>query len=595
MAGRPPIALEANPRHRSKVEGQALTGGMANEQWKSWRRPWWDAKLMTMNIGSLLERLVFAAIFMALGFGLPAQAAGETHSSHLGMVFVPIPGTTILMAKHETRVLDFAAFVKARSYEWAVRPHFPQESNHPVVGINLADALAFCAWLTEEGRAAGSLTQDQSYRLPTRQEWSSAAGIPSARDLDATGYPKAEEVDIHPWGKDWPPPSKAANLAEGEIPGYQDGYPFTSPVGSFLPTADGIHDLAGNVWEWTLERELRGRGEGILRGGSWAYFKRECLTSGYQYAVPTDLRAPTFGFRCVLDDRTRTQSLRLAAAGKAATESKVMDDDFRKRREERELELKKMQSEARGKAKEREELDTSALAPWEVGKRYVNALRLIFPPSEGDSKVAFCATETTLAALQTWADQAGRNVPEQPHFVNDERHPVVNISWAEASDFCHWLTGFERERRLIPDTAEYRLPTDEEWSTAAGLKQEVGTNPLERATAAAEHFIGVKYPPASYSVNIEATKVQDGFDDKFPYVGPVAAMPPDAGPLHDMGGNVSEWCLDSWPPTETEAVIRGASWLSSEKAALSTSHRIHRPKDSRRYDIGFRIVLETAP
>jgi hypothetical protein len=35
--------------------------------------------------------------------------------------------------------------------------------------------------------------------------------------------------------------------------------------------------------------------------------------------------------------------------------------------------------------------------------------------------------------------------------------------------------------------------------------------------------------------------------------------------------------------------------LSSEKAALSTSHRIHRPKDSRRYDIGFRIVLETAP
>ena len=548
-----------------------------------------------MNTGSPFLRLCIGSVILLRGVLGFAQNGTEIHTNSLGMAFSPVPGTTVLMAKHETRVSDFDAFVTARSYEWTVRPHFPQESDHPVVGINLADALAFCAWLTESERADGKLTEAQSYRLPTRQEWSAAAGVPSARELDATGLVKAEEVELHPWGKVWPPPPGAGNFAQNEIPGYQDDFAFTAPVGKFLPTPEGIHDLAGNVWEWTQERELRGRGEGTLRGGSWAYFKRECLTSGYQYAVPTDLRAPTFGFRCVLDDRNRTQTIRLAAAGKAESENKVMEDDMRKRRDEREAELKKMQTDARTKAKEGIAIDTSVIAPWEVGKEYTNALGLQFPGSEGDSNLVFCKTETTLAALQSWCDQTGTTLPKQPHFVSDGKHPVVNVSWAEANDFCRWLTEFERKRRLIPASATYRLPSDQEWSGAAGLGREEGADPASRAAAAAEHYIGGKYPPASYSLNIEATKVAGGYDDKFPYVGPVASMPADAGPLYDMGGNVSEWCQDPWPADEMEAVVRGASWLSSDESTLRTSHRIHRPKDSRRYDIGFRIVLQTQP
>jgi formylglycine-generating enzyme required for sulfatase activity len=359
-------------------------------------------------------------------------------------------------------------------------------------------------------------------------------------------------------------------------------------VGQFKPSAEGLYDLAGNVWEWTQERELRGRGEGTLRGGSWAYFKRECLTSGYLYVVPAKLRAQTFGFRCVLDDRKRTQGIRLAAASREESAVKAMDDELRKRLIQRESELKRVSkvepTDPSG--------DTGSAKPWELGKDYTNSLGLKFPASAAEGAVVFCATETTLAALKNWCTHAGTQVPKQPHFVTEPLHPAVNVSWVEAVAFCRWLTESEHARGLIPVSAAYRLPSDAEWSRAAGLKIEVGADPQAKHVAAAKHYIGGKYPPKPYSLNIQASQVSAGYDDDFPYVGPVASMVPDAGPLCDLGGNVSEWCQDSWPGIDSEVVVRGASWLSAEESVMRTSHRMHRPRASRRYDIGFRIVLD---
>ena len=540
---------------------------------------------------SLLASSAFTGITGTATAQTPASDP-EKHTNSLGMDFASIPGTTIMMARNEVRVADFEAFLKGSSYEWAYKPHFEQGSDHPITGVNLPDALAFCGWLTETERKAGKITEDQSYRLPTRQEWSAAAGLPSALEEESTGMPKPNELEIFPWGTEWPPPPGAGNLAQREIPGYNDDYNFTSPVGKFQPTPAGIYDLAGNVWEWTQERELRTRSEATLRGGSWAYFRKECLTSGYMYEVPADLRAPTFGIRCVFEDRRRNQRIRTLAAAKASEKEKAMQDELRRRRAETEAELAKMSRQKADQKNAPFSVDTSGIKPAIKGTVYTNSLGLVFSPV-GDGKVSFCQTETTLLAIEAWAKTTGKPVPKQPHFVTDPKHPIVSITWTEAVAFCDWLTEFERTRNIIPATARYRLPTDQEWSQAAGLTNESGDSPATRHQANTEHFIGGKFPPEPLTANLDAPKIR-GYDDRFNFAAPVGSMKADAGPLFDMGGNVSEWTADEWPDGNNEAVARGPSWITSDERSALTSARIHRPKDSSRYDIGFRCVLEFA-
>jgi formylglycine-generating enzyme required for sulfatase activity len=65
----------------------------------------------------------------------------------------------------------------------------------------------------------------------------------------------------------------------------------------------------------------------------------------------------------------------------------------------------------------------------------------------------------------------------KPGFSQGPTHPVVGVSWNDAEEFCKWLTKRERIAGDLSQDREYRLPKDEEWSAAVGLKNEVGTTP----------------------------------------------------------------------------------------------------------------------
>jgi formylglycine-generating enzyme required for sulfatase activity len=80
-------------------------------------------------------------------------------------------------------------------------------------------------------------------------------------------------------------------------------------------------------------------------------------------------------------------------------------------------------------------------------------------------------TDGSSSAVATWKD---------PGFSQGSTHPVVRVSWNDAEEFCKWLTKSERSAGDLPEDREYRLPTDEEWSTAVGLKNEVGSTPEEK-------------------------------------------------------------------------------------------------------------------
>lgn len=160
--------------------------------------------------------------------------------------------------------------------------HITNWAMHPVTMVNWNDAKAFCQWLTEQERAEGLLATNQTYRLPTNEEWSKAMGLP---DDVAT-------KNIYPWGKSWPPPPAFGNYADSTltnyspnldfIEGYDDGFATTSPVGSFKANVNGLFDMSGNVWQWCEDEYVNLIPGRVLRGGAWNTNDRESLAGAYR-------------------------------------------------------------------------------------------------------------------------------------------------------------------------------------------------------------------------------------------------------------------------------------------------------------------------
>lgn len=243
----------------------------------------------------------------------------------LGMRFVPVPGTAVFFSIWDTRVKDFEAFMQATGHdatqgalmltadEWKQSwksPGFAQTGEHPVCCVSWEDAKAFCKWLTEKERGEGRLKAEQEYRLPTDAEWSVAVGLEG--EPGQTPKDKDGNVGGYPWGNQWPPPAGAGNYAGEEaknadwpaswpvIEGYNDGYPRTSPVGSFKANRFGLYDMGGNVWQWCEDFYDGLSGPRVLRGGSWDDRDPRYLLSSGRVHGPPGHRYDDVGFRCVL-------------------------------------------------------------------------------------------------------------------------------------------------------------------------------------------------------------------------------------------------------------------------------------------------------
>ncbi len=155
--------------------------------------------------------------------------------------------------------------------------------DHPVNCVDWNQARAYCDW--------------RGARLPREFEWEKAA-------RGARGWK-------YSWGnKSYPSMQQVANIAgrtagrtyEGidwAIEEYDDGYPSTSPVGSFPQGASpfGALDMLGNVWEWTADWYTSDEKMRVVRGGSWGYVPEDARASSRGGYAPT-LRSSNIGFRC---------------------------------------------------------------------------------------------------------------------------------------------------------------------------------------------------------------------------------------------------------------------------------------------------------
>lgn len=162
--------------------------------------------------------------------------------------------------------------------------------DHPVVHVSWNDAQAYCAWV--------------GARLPSEAEWEYAArgGLEGAR---------------YPWGDRLRPNGEhRCNIWQGEFPLHNsaaDGYIGTAPVTSFEPNGHGLHNAAGNVWEWCSDWFGNQRGHGpvtdpsgppdgpgrVVKGGSYLCHASYC--NRYRVAARTfntpDSTTGHMGFR----------------------------------------------------------------------------------------------------------------------------------------------------------------------------------------------------------------------------------------------------------------------------------------------------------
>lgn len=234
----------------------------------------------------------------------------------LGMELVPMG--EFMACIWETRVKDYDAYVAdPESGATKLPPNgLDQTPDHPVVDVTREQAMAFCKWLTAVERKQERISEVHEYRLPSDLEWSLLANM--FDDPDASPARREQQMTkVFPWEGGWPLtdlPQKVGNFADLKatempgitpdqiIPGYDDGFKATAPVGSFIPNSRGIHDLAGNVNEWVSDDYSTNSVTryGVLRGGAWNTYLRANLYTGYRNTQPLTFHDILSGFRVVL-------------------------------------------------------------------------------------------------------------------------------------------------------------------------------------------------------------------------------------------------------------------------------------------------------
>ncbi|MFV2055991.1 MAG: formylglycine-generating enzyme family protein [Thiohalomonadales bacterium] len=196
---------------------------------------------------------------------------------------------TFYMARYPVTNRQYQAFIDAGGYEderwWLdLKKHKLKKSkwlqaNRPRTDVDWYESIAFCCWLSAQ--------LGYEIRLPTEQQWEKAARGPDGRE--------------YPWGNYL---AGYANVNEKSQGG--DYLKQTTAVGMYPHGTSpyGVEDMAGNVWEWCLNKldtpedtNIDQSDDGrVLRGGSWVYYPAYARAD-YRYRPIPDFRYNYIGFR----------------------------------------------------------------------------------------------------------------------------------------------------------------------------------------------------------------------------------------------------------------------------------------------------------
>jgi formylglycine-generating enzyme required for sulfatase activity len=442
-----------------------------------------------------------------------------------------------------------------------------KDADRPVERVSWNDAVQFCKKLSArpEEREAG-----RAYRLPTEAEWEYACRAGTTTKW-ASGD---DEMALREFA--WFTTNSGAQ---------------TYFVGQKQPNAWGLDDMHGNVWEWCSDSygpyaaeavaNPTGPASGsdrVSRGGSWLNTARRCGSANRSRDAPAG-RYDSLGFRLAMSPFVDTPS---------TAANQVTDDP-------ESSEAKQVNDAPSTAAPQPTPLaakPSEILARPPIMNSIGMSLKLIpagtfmmgSEDGEADEKPAhevritkpfyLGVTEVTNAQWQVVMGS------EPPSRWKEADRPVEQVTWTDAVEFCKKLSERPYERAAA---RVYRLPTEAEWEYACRAGTTTKWASGDGVMALSEF--------AWFTTNSNGQAQA------------VGQKQPNAWDLHDMHGNVWEWCSD-WggayganavaDPTGLarglNRVFRGGGWLNTPRNCRS-AYRNGTVPSFRIHGLGFRLAL----
>ena len=198
-----------------------------------------------------------------------------------------------------------------------------------------------------------------------------------------------------------------------------------------------------------------------------------------------------------------------------------------------------------------------------------------------------------------WKEVMGTEPWDGQKYVKaDKDCPATYVNWGDATEFCKKLTAIERKSGKLKADEEYRLPTEAEWEYACRAGTETAFSYGDDESKLGEYAWWGGFDLAALTKG--EVKAGGGNAASEQYAHTVGTKKPNPWGLHDMHGNVAEWCSDWYgdslaggtdpvgPEEGSSRVFRGGGWWP-DPGFCRSARRVNLPSDRRSF-LGFRVA-----